>query len=114
MTDRVDDPAELALRELGAQLERTVAELRAAGERLELLAALRAEGRSWTDIVSNEDRPLIVETITRALDDLGAIGGRFRREEARALMREDVSISRVSQLFGVSRQRISALVRERR
>jgi hypothetical protein len=108
-----DDAAVRALDDLHSQLERTIAELRAAGERIEQLARLRAAGHSWFDIVSNEERPLVVETITRALDDLGAVGGRFRREEALALQQEDISINRISQLFGVSRQRISALVRHR-
>jgi hypothetical protein len=111
---QIDDDAVRALNELSVQLEQTIRELQAAGHRLEELARLRAAGHSWIDIVSNEDRPLIVETITRALDDLGAVGGRFRREEALALQREGISITRISQLFGVSRQRISALVRDRR
>lgn len=114
MSHQIDDPALDALNALGVQLDQTIDELRAAGERLEQLARLRADGRSWSDIVSNEERPLIVETITRALDDLGAFGGRFRREEALALQREDISINQIGRLFGVSRQRISALVSQRR
>lgn len=114
MNHPIEDPAVDALHALGVQLEQTIRDLQAAGERLDQLAQLRAAGRSWFDIVSREERPLIVETITRALDDLGAVGGRFRREEALALQREDVSINRIGRLFGVSRQRISALVSERR
>lgn len=114
MTDSTDDAAARALQQLSVQLEQTVRDLQAAGRRLDELAELRAAGHTWSAIVSGEDRPLIVETITRALDDLGAVGGRFRREEALALRREQVSINRIGQLFGVSRQRISALVRDRR
>lgn len=113
MHENDGDPAMQALEELRGQLARTVGELRTAAERVEQLTRLRAAGRSWFEIVSAEDRPLIVETITHALDDLGAVGGRFRREEALALQREQVSINRISRLFGVSRQRVSALVRER-
>lgn len=106
------DDAGHAVDELRAQLVVTIGELQSAADRLEHLVRLRAAGRSWTDIVSQEDRPLIVETITGALDALGAVGGRFRREEALALRREGLSITRIGQLFGVSRQRISVLVRE--
>ena len=85
---------------------------------------MRASGwRSWTgcappgpagEIVQREERPLVVEAVSRALDDLGAVGGRFRREEARALHDEDVSITRIGKLFGVSRQRVSAILSESR
>lgn len=113
MAEQMDDSAWRALEELGRQLEVTIHDLRAAGKRVDELLSLRAAGQSWSDIVSNEERPLIVERITRAIDDLGAVGGRFRREEALALHRENVSINRISQLFGVSRQRASVLVRSR-
>lgn len=105
-----EEPAVRALRELREQLAATIGDLETAAERLAELAELRTAGRSWSEIVLDEDRPLIVETITQALDDLGAVGSRFRREEARALHQEEMSISRIGQLFGVSRQRISALI----
>jgi hypothetical protein len=104
------DPAVSALRELGEQLDRTLAELARARRRVADLERLRAEGTSWCAIVEREERPLVVEALTRALDDLGAAGGRFRREEALALHREDVSITRIGRLFGVSRQRVSAIL----
>jgi hypothetical protein len=111
--DLSGDPAEQALDELRAQIRQSIVQLQAADERLGHLAELRDEGRSWFEIVSNEDRPLVVETITRVLEELGEIGSRFRREEALALQRENVSTYRIGQLFGVTRQRISALVRGR-
>jgi hypothetical protein len=121
VSERIEEPADghaedaavLALRDLVAQLDRTVVELRAAAQRADQLVAQRAAGRSWYEIVGAEQRPLIVETITRALDDLGEVGSRFRREEALALRRERLSITRISELFGVSRQRVSTLVQER-
>lgn len=106
------DPAVSALRELGSQLDRTLADLAEARRRVDQLERLRADGMSWHEIVTQEERPLVVEAVTRALDDLGSVGGRFRREEARALHREDVSITRIGKLFGVSRQRVSAILQE--
>ena len=107
------DPTVRAIEELSAQIRRSIVDLQTADERLTHLAELRARGQSWLDIVSNESRPLVVETITHVLENLGETGGRFRREEALALQRENVSTYRIGQLFGVSRQRISALVRGR-
>ncbi|MCE3551736.1 hypothetical protein LWC33_09745 [Pseudonocardia sp. RS11V-5] len=106
------DPAVAALRELGSQLDRTLADLAEARRRVEQLERLRTGGLSWHEIVTQEERPLVVEAVTRALDDLGSVGGRFRREEARALQREEVSITRIGKLFGVSRQRVSAILHE--
>jgi hypothetical protein len=107
------DPALRALDELRDQVDRTILDLHEANRRLEQLVSSRAAGTSWYDIVTNEDRPLVVEMITSVLAELGATGSRFRREEALALRRENVSITRISELFGVSRQRISAVLRDR-
>jgi hypothetical protein len=108
------DPAVHALVELRAGLERTVADLNAAAARADELIERRAGGATWLDIVSKEEPPLVIETITRALDDLGELGSRFRREEALALQREDVSITRIGELFRVSRQRVSTILHSTR
>ena len=105
-----DDPAIQALVELRACLGRTIAELSAASVRADELIERRTGGASWYDIVLAEEPPLVVETISRVLDDLGELGGRFRREEALALQREDISITRIGELFRVSRQRVSTIL----
>ena len=107
------DTAVQALVELRGGLERSIADLTAAATRADELIELRASGSSWYDIVSTEEPPLVIESITRVLDDLGELGSQFRREEALALQREGVSITRVSELFRVSRQRVSALLQDR-
>jgi hypothetical protein len=106
----VDDGAVRALLALRAGLERTIGELSGASVRADQLIDLRRRGHSWVGIVSTEQAPLIVETLTSALEDLGELGSRFRREEALALQREGVNITRIGRLFRVSRQRASALV----
>ncbi|MCW0214405.1 MAG: hypothetical protein OJJ54_13680 [Pseudonocardia sp.] len=112
MADYRQDPAVESLELLGDQLDRTLDELRAARERVDQLLELRASGHTWHEIVAAESRPLVIEAVTRALDDLGTVGGRFRRDEAVALHRENVSITRIGKLFGVSRQRVSAILQE--
>ena len=113
MAKGTDDAAVQALVELRAGLDRTIADLAAAGERADQLIALRRAGTSWHDIVRSEEPPLVIETVTRVLDDLGELGSRFRREEALALQRENVSITRIGELFRVSRQRVSALLQDK-
>jgi hypothetical protein len=105
------DGADQALDLLRDQLETTIRDLRRAADRVRELQHMRAAGESWRDIVTIEDRPLVVEYVTSALTDLGAVGGLFRRQQALALRREGVSINRIGQLFGVSRQRASVLVK---
>jgi hypothetical protein len=102
-----------ALDDLRRCLEASMTELTAASERVAELQELRAAGNPWADIVIAEERPLVVERITHVLDELGEAGGRFRRAEALALQQEGVSLNRIGQLFGVSRQRASVLVREK-
>ena len=113
MTDHPDDSALRALEELRLQVDNTIRDLHGVKERLEQLTNAHAAGSPWSEIVANQDRPLVVETITSVLSQLGETGSLFRREQALALRREDVSITRISELFGVSRQRISTILRER-
>lgn len=47
------------------------------------------------------------------LGALASAGHVWRREQAIALQNEQVSINRIAALFGVTRQKISALLRER-
>jgi transcriptional regulator with XRE-family HTH domain len=94
-----------ALRENSARNERVVA-------RAHRMRQLRREGLSWTEICAEEERPLIVEMLTRNLDAIGDAGSRLRRLEARALHDEGMSMERIARLFGVTRQRVSELLRE--
>ena len=104
--------ATAALEALVTELEACIGRLQHAHDRAQLLLAQRREGHPWQDIVSSESRPLVVESISSVLASLASAGHVFRREEARALNAEHVSINRIAALFGVTRQRISALLRD--
>lgn len=104
------DPALAALTALVTVLEEESAALSAAVERARMLQQMRAEGLPYREIVPQEAPPLIVETISQSLQRLSDAGGRWRREEARALHDEGLSMERIAALFGVSRQRVSALL----
>jgi hypothetical protein len=105
--------ADRALESLIDTLDECVGELERARSRASTLRGDRRTGRSWEDIVMAEERPLVVESISTVLAALATTGSIFRREQAAALQGEDVSINRIAALFGVTRQRISALLRER-
>jgi hypothetical protein len=106
------DAAGQALVQLVAELDVVTTELTRARTRALELQEQRAEGRTWYDIVSSEDRPLIVEQISSAMASLATVGGQWRREQAAALSAEGVSINRIAALYGVTRQRVSALLRD--
>lgn len=113
-TDRTDqEPAARALGELLTVLDTCMEELGGARQRAEKLLAEREAGRAWLDIVTTESRPLVVEQISSVMAALSSAGGAWRREQAHALASEQVSINRIAAMFGVTRQRISALLRER-
>jgi len=107
-----DDSALLALEDLVREIDRCAAELQEARARAELLLAERRTGRPWLDIVTAEARPLVVERVSTVLSGLAGAGSAWRRAQARALQDERVSINRIAALYGVTRQRISALLRE--
>jgi hypothetical protein len=107
------EPATEALADLVAALDECIDGLGHARRRAEELLAERRRGASWLTIVTAESRPLVVETVSAVMGTLARAGSSWRREEAHALRSETVSINRIAALFGVTRQRISALLRER-
>ena len=81
--------------------------------RAELTRARRLEGASYRDIVESAQGPLIVELATESLAALMLAAGRLRRAEADALHAEGMTMERIAELYGVTRQRVSALLRSR-
>ena len=107
-----DDPATQALCALMDEIDSCTTQLEQARERAELLLQRRRAGGTWESIVTGEERPLVVEQISSVLAALSTAGADWRREQAAALHDEHVSINRIAAMYGVTRQRISALLRE--
>lgn len=99
------------LEDLLLSLERVEGRFRAVRDRAGFLRGERARGHDYLTIAQREERPLIVELLTEAISELHDASGRFRRAEARALHREGVTMDRIAEVFGVTRQRISSLLR---
>ena len=97
--------------ELVVALDDAIARLHQARDRAQALRQAMTQGGPLREIVTQEDRPLVVELLTDVQDLLADSGGRFRRAEARALHEEGASMERIAALFGVTRQRVSALLR---
>ena len=106
------DRAAAALAALVDELDRCIDELTQARARSENLLRHRRSGRPWLEVVTAEARPLVVERISTVLSALAGAGSSWRRAQARALQAEQVSINRIAAMFGVTRQRISALLRD--
>jgi len=88
--------------EMTHRMKRRIADLRAA----------RARHLPLREIVPQEEAPLLVQLLTQTTNLLHSYGNRVRRTEARALHEEGMTMDEIAKLFGVTRQRVSALLRE--
>ncbi len=101
-----------ALGDLEASLARSEEMTGRMRERIRYLRGELDRGRSLPEIVPAEDTPLLVQLLTESASLLHTYGTRVRRTEARALHREGMTMDEIARLFGVSRQRVSALLRD--
>ncbi len=107
------DSAVEALYRLTDEIDRSLVELQHARRQAETLLRARHSGYNWREVVGGEVKPMVLEKVSGVLGALSTVGGTWRREQVKALASEGVSINRIAALFGVTRQRISALLRER-
>jgi DNA-directed RNA polymerase specialized sigma24 family protein len=61
-----------------------------------------------------EEEPLIVQLLTESSTALDTCGSDVRRAEAQALYAEGLTMEQIAELFGVTRQRVSTLLRKAR
>jgi molecular chaperone DnaK (HSP70) len=107
---RMPERTDQALAALCDAVERAQERLAQVQVRTTHLRTERAAGREYVDIVRAEERPLVVEMLTDVLDELARAGAEFRRAEARVLHASGMSHEAIGQLFGVTRQRVGALL----
>jgi uncharacterized protein YjcR len=101
-----------ALEDLDEALDENVERARRMKERITELRTALSAGRPLREVIPAEEPPLIVRLLTDSARVLDSYGSRVRRTEARALYREGMTMDQIALLFGVSRQRISALLRD--
>ncbi len=75
---------------------------------------LRRRGLGYRDIVRDEERPLIVEMMRENLAKLVEAGSDFQHAQAYALYAEGMTMEEVAATYGVTRQRDSAMLSNRR
>src|SRR5438105_2122437 len=114
VADPADDPVLEALDGLVRALRHNAARIEATIARADQIREQRQAGRTYQEIESGEQRPLIVEMTRDNLAALVEAGSRLRRAEARALHAEGMTMEQIAELFGVTRQRVSALLRSDR
>ena len=105
-----DDPVAASLEHLVCVVQKIDGLAREVTERAERLRAQREQGQPYRDILSVEERPFPGELMNRMTDALIEARGKFQRAQAKALYDEGATMDQIAELFGVSRQRVSALL----
>lgn len=101
-----------ALEALDRALDENIDRARRMKRRIRELEEACATGRPIREIVPEEKTPLIVQLVTDSTNVLHDYGAAVRRTEARVLHSEGLTMDQIARLFGVSRQRVSALLRD--
>jgi len=102
-----------ALEELDRALDDSLEMATRMKQRIKQIRAGQLAGRPLREIIPGEEAPLLVQLLTANTNLLHSYGTRVRRTEARALHGEGMTMDEIAKLFGVTRQRVSALLRER-
>jgi DNA-directed RNA polymerase specialized sigma24 family protein len=108
------DEVMVALEELLAALDENLADAQRIRTRAAAIKSQRKEGRTNAEIVPEGEHPLIPELVSLKLERLFNAGSKLRRAEAKALHDEGLSMDAIGELFGVTRQRVSALLKSTR
>jgi hypothetical protein len=81
-------------------------------KRIAQIRRLRAKDVPYAELVASEEGPLIVQLLTASSVALDTSGANVRRAEAEALYAEGQTMEQIAKSFGVTRQRVSALLRK--
>lgn len=108
------DPVISALDNLVEALSRNIEASELAIRRARTIKELRAEGLDYRAIADETGEPLVVQLVTQNLERLRVYGAQLRHAHAAALHDEGLTMDQIAELFGVTRQRISALLRSGR
>ncbi|HXF00940.1 MAG TPA: helix-turn-helix domain-containing protein [Solirubrobacterales bacterium] len=108
------DPFRKALLELDRVLDLNLEHIAVIKRRIAEIERQHSDGLSYTEIVEGARGPLLVQLVTESRQALDGFGGRVRRAEALALHQEGMTMEAIAERFGVTRQRVSTLLREAR
>ena len=102
-----------ALRDLEGALDETLESVELMKARTGQILRNAEAGHPLRDSVPVEQRPVLVQLLTQATELLQTYGNRVRKTEAKALYSEGMTMDQIARVFGVSRQRVSTLLRDR-
>jgi len=109
-----EDLALQALRALVKVLDANEERSRYVRNRAQKIEALLEQRYTWHQILSTEDRPLIIDVLGQNMALLNEVGGRLRREEARRLLAEGLKEQDIADLLGVSVDHVQAMLEDPR
>jgi hypothetical protein len=105
------DPTLLALENLVEAAQQVARMTERVTARAAYIRACRLQGRPYREIIDREEVPLIAGLLAKDIRRLEAASTRFRQAEAAALHQEGMTMEEIARLFGLTRQRISAMIR---
>jgi hypothetical protein len=118
MPDQTDDPRGAgpdevlkALDELESVLRLNAESERLLAERIATVRQARQSGLEWKAILGDEEDPGTVQLVSTILRRQSEASGYLRRSLVVALRSEGQSIPGIAQMFGVTHQRVSNLLR---
>jgi hypothetical protein len=79
-------------------------------QRYEIAMAVEDHGGSWASVLGPHNAPQLIEATNDLIDDLMRLGAELRRVLARGLYAEGLSMEEIANMYGVSRQRVSAII----
>ncbi|WP_041834982.1 hypothetical protein [Acidothermus cellulolyticus] len=109
MTDEVTE----ALEETADVARKTAAHQQEIAELADEARTAHAHGASWTAPHQARQLRLILAMLTTCISQLSRVLAHLRRSWARALLAEGLSLRHIARIFGVSHQRIAAILRHR-
>jgi len=108
-----EDSALEALRALVKVLDANDERNRYVRTRASQIESLLAQGYTWQQVLSTEERPLIIDVLGQSMALLNEVGGRLRREEARSLVAEGIKEQEIADLLGVTVDHVQAMLEGR-
>jgi chromosome segregation ATPase len=108
---RQDDELLSTLAEVETEVEQSEEALREVKHRARFLRRERSRGRPVRQLLREEPRPRSMELLASATERLRSASARLRRSKMRSLRAEGASVNEIAELFGVTHQRVSALLR---
>jgi hypothetical protein len=108
-----EDPVVAALATLSDVATASAEDLMGLNQHLDTIRSHRRRGWSWHRIIADDALPNPLSLLTTIATNFARASGSFRRALAVGLRKEGMQVTEIAALFGVSRQRVSALIRPR-